>query len=319
MAEQAALEGDQVLRWMEGAPPAFEVAREGRVLKLDETTWRAATERLEPGAGKMYCELAQRGEFGPWWHSAVGGRQPGIRRFRLQLASHAWQRPWEGMIGALDPPRWGQVSLIRQTADDVAPIHPSKLESAMTVLCIQGEPMLGVDTLDLEAEQRAIETAYRALDHGVVQAVAPPVTIKVGASDLFPALLEHSPSVLWFSGHARSDPPGLLLGDGHWLEPRELVHILRSTRKEGGRTPLYVVLWACRTGSPPQFGGTTPAPAFVDALAAEGVAALLVSQAPLGDDVAALVAGKVFNALASGSAARLWRYSCTLRSDACSG
>jgi hypothetical protein len=110
MAESPALGGDQVLRWTEGTPPGFEVAEEGRVLKLDQATWQASSERLQPGAGRSYCELGQRGDFGPWWRSAVGGRQPGIRRFRLQLPFEAWQRPWEGMIGALDPPRWGQVT-----------------------------------------------------------------------------------------------------------------------------------------------------------------------------------------------------------------
>jgi hypothetical protein len=300
MSDGLAREEDQILRWIEGSPPAFEVVKEGRVLALGEAAWQAATQRLEPGAGESYGQLARSGQFGPWWPSAVGGQLPGIRRFRLQLPSEVWRRPWEGMIGALDPLRWGQVSIIRQTASDAAPIHPSKLESALTVLCIQGAPTLDDDTLDLEAELHALQTAYGALDFAAARAVAPPIAVKGRFHDLDAVLLKHFPTIIWFSGHARPDPPGLLLDDGHWLEPRELAGILRSAREKGGRTPLYAVLWACHTGSAPPFGKPSPAPAFVEALSAEGVAALLVSQAPLGDDVARRVAGEIFSALASG-------------------
>lgn len=300
MTNDEGREEDQVLRWVAGSPPAFDVEREKRRLSLDGKSWKMAEERLKLGAGGTYSELARAGEFGRWWPSAIGGQRSGIRRFRLQLPPQEWERPWEGMIAALDPPRWNQVSIVRQSASDTSPVHPSKLESALSVLCIQGAPTLAGDTLDLDAELRALKSAYAALDFAVRQAVAPPIAVKGRFHDLGSALLEYRPSVLWYSGHARDNPPGLLLDDGRWITPEDLVGILRAAKANGGRTALYVVLWACRTGSAPLFAEPTPAPAFVDALAAEGVAALLVSQAPLGDDVARRVAAEVFTALASG-------------------
>src|SRR5262249_44707484 len=55
----------QVLRWVEGTPPAFEVVRDGRVLLIQDAAWQGAAPRLEPGAGASYGELARRGAFGP--------------------------------------------------------------------------------------------------------------------------------------------------------------------------------------------------------------------------------------------------------------
>ena len=290
----------QLLRWVEASPPAFEVVRENRLLRLDESTWQSAPRRLERGAGASYSQLARSAEFGPWWQSAVGGRQPGIRRFSLQLPADVWPRPWEAIIGALDPPRWDQVSIIRQVVGDAAGAQPSKLDEPLTVLRVEGAPTLGSDTLDLAAESESLRRAYEQLDFHETQAIAPPVAVKGRFDNLCLALVEHRPTILWFSGHARAEPPGILLDDEHWLDPGEFVEILRQAKERGGRTPLYAVLWACRTGSAPQFGEPTPAPAFVDALSAQGVAALLVSQAPLGDDIAERVAGSLLRALASG-------------------
>ncbi len=290
-----------VLRWVEHPAPGFEVASHGRVLTFEPARWQAAEARLQPGAGASYSELARSGEFGRWWPSACGDSQAGIRRFRLQLPPSVWERPWEGMVGALDWPRWDQVSLIRQTAADTAPVHPAKLEESLTVLCVQGAALAaGLDTLDLAAELNALQSAYAALDFAVRQAVAPPKAVKGRLTELEATLLENRPTVLWFSGHARAEPPGLLLDDRQWLTPDAMARILRDVKAKGGRTPLYTVLWACQTGSAPVFGEPTPAPAFVEALSDEGVAALLVSQARLSDEVARRVAGRIFTALASG-------------------
>jgi hypothetical protein len=204
------------------------------------------------------------------------------------------------MIGALDPPRWDQVSIIRQVVGDAAGVQPSKLDEPLRVLRVEGAPTLG--KRHARSRRRIPEPAreYEPLDFHETQTIAAPVVVKGRFDDLWSALVEHRPTVLWFSGHARAEPPRLLLDDEHWLNPAELVEILRQAKERGGRAPLYTVLWACRTGSAPQFGEPTPAPAFVHALSAEGVAALLVSQAPLGDDVAGRVAGSLLRALASG-------------------
>ena len=128
------------------------------------------------------------------------------------------------------------------------------------------------------------------------------LTTVVSASlDSLPAvLIEHRPSVLWFSGHGRDDPAGLLLADNHWLTPEQLCSALLDVAAQGGRTPLYVILWACQTGSPARFAARGPAPEFVKALHEVGVTAILASQAPLSDKAALLAAKHVLSALAAG-------------------
>jgi len=295
------IEEGVVLSWPENAPPGFNDLGLGRVVPFDEQVWNAAEERLQPGAGSSYLRLASTGDFQVWWLDRCGGEQPGIRRFRLRLPPTVWERPWEGLVAGLPKARWDQVSLIREIGTNTVLRQPSELSDPLTVLCIQGAASgPGLDTLDLAAEAAAIKDSYEALDFASRQVVAPPHAIAVTASSIESELLAHRPNTLWFSGHARDNPAGLLLADGEWLSAEQLAVCLRNTGERGGQTPLYVVLWACQTGSAPQFALPTAAPKFVEALSNVGVAAVLASQAPLADTVARVASGQIFGALASG-------------------
>jgi len=297
----SAVEEGVALSWTDDQAPGFNDSALAQVIHFDEQAWNAAEERLQPGAGASYWRLSATGDFQVWWVDRCGGEQPGIRRFRLRFPSTIWERPWEGLIAGLPKTRWEQVSFIRETGMEAALPQPMALNEPLTVLCIQGAasgPCL--DVLDLGAEEAAINASYEALDFASRQVVAPPRVIAVTTASLESELVTHRPNALWFSGHARDNPAGLLLADGQWLSAEQLAICLRNTRDRGGRTPLYVVLWACQTGSAPQFALPTAAPRFVEALSDVGVAAVLASQAPLADTAAHLAAGEIFSALASG-------------------
>ena len=290
-----------LLRWIEQPAPGFEDVEAGRSIPFDAAAWAAAEERLQSGAGASYPNLARAGEFGSWWPDRCGGDSPGVRRFRLQLPPSVWERPWEGLVGGLDPPRWDLVSVIRQTEADASPPQPAELSDPLSILWLRGAPSgAGLDTLDLAAEFTAMETAYANLDLAARQAIAAPTAATASLDSLLAMLIEHRPAVLWFSGHGRDGPAGLLLADNHWLTPEELAEKLRDAAARGGRTPLYVILWACQTGSAPRFAARGPAPEFTKALCDVGVAAVLASQAPLSDKAALLATGHIFVALASG-------------------
>lgn len=294
---------DALLTWTDQPTPGVEVTRGGatRTIPFEPAAWAAAAARLRPGAGSSYAALGGSGEFARWWLDACGGTLPGIRRFRLQMAETQWDRPWEGIVAALDKSRWPDVSLVRQIQGDSAPHHASELEEPLTVVCIQGAPTApGFDTLDLAAEFAELTGAYDLLDLSVQRVVTRPILVTPTLAELDSALLAHQPSVVWFSGHARANPPGLLLVDGNWVTPTDLAECVRGLASAGGRTPLYLVLWACETGLAPRFAEPSVAPPFIDALASEGVAALLCAQAALSDQGARHVASEVLLALAAG-------------------
>jgi len=290
-----------LLRWVQSPAPGFEDVDAGRTVAFDAGAWIDAVDRLRPGAGPSYLKLARAGEFGPWWSDKCGGESTHVRRFRLQLPPSVWERPWEGLVSALDPLRWDQISVIRQIeADDSLP-QPSELSEPLGIVCLQGAAAgPGLDSLDLVAEFEAVKTAYANLDLGAREAVFPPTAVKASLDSLPAILVEHRPTVLWFSGHGRDNPAGLLLADNHWLTPAELGSAITSAAGQGGRTPLYVILWACRTGSAAPFAARGPAPEFVSALQELGVAAILASQAPLSDKAALVAAGHVLSALTAG-------------------
>ncbi len=292
-----------VLTWVNDPSPGMRVLSGAGTQTVTFTSeiWSRVPARLEQGAPAEYQKLARSGDFGPWWLNACGGEQPGVRRFRVQTASTEWERPWEAMVSALDPSRWGDVSVIRQIEGDEAPGHPSELSDALSVLVLQGAPTgPNLDILNLDAEFQLIARAYEERDFTVQQAVSPPIAEKSSFLELDSLLLKHRPSVLWFSGHARPSPPGLLLSDGHWLTPEELASSIQRTTAQHGRTPIYAVLWACNTGSAERFAISMPAPPFVDVLFDRGVSALLAAQAPLSEAAARRVAAHVFASLASG-------------------
>jgi hypothetical protein len=294
--------GSDLISWMDGPAPGVKAGGDDpREFVFDRVIWDAAPQRLQGDAASAYQKLGGSGAFGPWWSMKCGGETPIVRRFRLRMPPSEWDRPWEGIISALDRALWPYVSIVRQTEDDTDPHHATELDAPMQVLCLHGAetgPNLGV--LDLDAEFNALLSAYKGLDLAACGSIAEPRVAKVDQANLKSLLIEHRPSILWYSGHARADPPGLLLNDGHWLTPDEFAATLQEIVDEQGRTPLYVVLWACKTGNAERFSVPAAAPPFIDALARKGISGLLASQAPLSDKAARRTAGRIFSALAAG-------------------
>ncbi|HYD37036.1 MAG TPA: CHAT domain-containing protein [Allosphingosinicella sp.] len=265
-------------------------------MPFDPAAWQAAPAALGPGAIALYRQLAREGEHGPWWSDVCGGDAPGLRRFLLDLPSDHWERPWEAMIAALDPPRWRDVSIVRRLSGSSAP-HPVEIGDQLRILVLQGSEGIGdLDRIDLAAELRELERARDMLDHAVQALVAPFAVGRPGQAEVAGLIAQARPNILWLSGHARADPPGFLLADGTWLTPEELAGAIGA----GAAPPLYVVLWACRTGQLQRHAAPRAAPPFIAALAEVGVAAVLATLGPLADDIAASMARTIVAQIAVG-------------------
>jgi CHAT domain len=287
---------DTDLHWHD--PPGWEArsGNAGRNVPFDPAAWQAAPAALGPGAVALYRQLAREGQHGPWWSDVCGGDAPGLRRFLLDLPSDHWDRPWEAMIAALDPPRWRDVSIVRRLSGPSAP-HPVEMGDQLRILVLQGSEGIGeLDRIDLAAELRELERARATLDHAVQALVAPFALGRPGQAEFAGLIAHERPNILWLSGHARADPPAFLLSDGTWLTPEALAGAIGACVT----APLYVVLWACRTGQLQRHAAPRAAPPFIAALAGVGVAAVLATLGPLADDVAASMARTIIAQVAVG-------------------
>jgi tetratricopeptide (TPR) repeat protein len=291
----------ETIWWTPDPKPSLAIRETNeRLFELDANLWARASQTLQVDSGASYRALIRESDFSAWWAAKSGGRAPGIRRFALR-ASSQWARPWEGMIAALDRSLWEQISLVRQTADNAATVHACEFEEPLQVLCLNGaDSGDGLSKLDLDAEFCTLIAAYDGIDLTARTSISKPVRATAEKSNLASLLLQHRPAVLWYSGHASSDPPGLLFHDNTWMTPDELAETIQEVSRKGGRIPLYVILWACKTASAERFAAPAAAPPFIDALAKIGVAALIGSQAPLSDAAAKRIAGRLFSALAAG-------------------
>ena len=177
--------------------------------------------------------------------------------------------------------------MVRLVTGERAPVAPRDIDSPLRVLVVQGqEAGPGLDDLDLAAELEALNRARDSLD-AAAKALVPPIEARApGSAEFAGALSETKPTLLWLSGHATEDPPGFLLADGNWLSPRTLAAAVDDAAKTTGVVPLYVVLWACKTGRQERFAAPGAAPPFVQALANVGVSAVLATLGPLADDIA---------------------------------
>jgi tetratricopeptide (TPR) repeat protein len=289
------------LDWRE--PQGWEV-RSGvthRVVAFDPNLWSSAPASFGPGATERYRHLAREAEFGAWWADACGGEAPGQRRFLIQTPNDHWDRPWEAMIAALDDHRWADVSIARRISANT--LLPQRVEAGdqLRILILQGrETGPGLGGLDLNRELAQLELARSELDCEVQTLVAPFAVRRPSKEELTDTLARARANVLWLSGHATSDPPQFLLDDGSWLTPDGLADSISQVVAGGGRPPLYVILWACRTGQSQRFAAPRAAPPFIAALAEVGVAAVLATLGPLADDVAPTVARSVLSQLAVG-------------------
>ncbi|QCO02837.1 CHAT domain-containing protein [Azospirillum argentinense] len=286
-----------------GAEPGWDATRGGstRAVPFDAALWAAVPSTLRPGATDLYRQLATSPDYLRWWADACGGDAPGIRRFTIETPAEHWERPWEATIAALDETRWRDVAIVRLVSGQPGVISPQVIGAPLRVLVVQGlEVAPNLQDLDLDAELAALTLARTRLDAAAQTLVCPIEARQTGQADLVAALAEVKPTLLWLSGHATEDPAGFLLADGNWLTPDALAAALSDAARISGVVPLYVVLWACKTGLNERFAAPGAAPPFIRALAAAGVSAVLATLGPLADDIAPDFAATVFGAVAVG-------------------
>lgn len=268
---------------------------------FEQELFAEAPRTLCQGATKPYRRLASVPEYLAWWAAASGGSAPGPRRFAIETSADHWERPWEATIAALQPRRWPDVAMLRLVAEQSAAPVARDVGAPMRVLVLQGrEGGEGLQDLDLAAELAALTKARSNLDAAAKKLVCPLDARPVDLADLVPALVEVKPTILWLSGHATEDPAGFLLVDGSWLRPDMLAASICEAAEKGGAVPLYVALWACKTGLNERFAAPRAAPPFIAALAGAGVSAVLATLGPLADDIAPDFAANIFDAVAAG-------------------
>ena len=202
--------------------------------------------------------------------------------FTIESPAEQWERPWEATISALDETRWRDVAIVRLVSGQPGASSPREIGAPLRVLVVQGqEAAPGLQRLDLEAELAALTYARTNLDAAAQGLVCPIEARPIGQADLVAALAEIKPTLLWLSGHATEDPAGFLLADGNWLTPDALAAALCEAARISGVVPLYVVLWACKTGLNERFAAPGAASPFIRALVASGVSAALATLGPL--------------------------------------
>lgn len=270
-------------------------------MPFDLTVWETLPSTLRPGATELYLRFAQSPEYMSWWADACGGDAPGVRRFAVRTSAEHWERPWESTIVALTKDRWQDVAMVRLVKGQRVAVAPQDIGQPLRVLVVQGqEAGPGLDRLDLAAELKTLIQARESLD-AAAMALVPPIELRTpGHAALVDVLSETKPTLLWLSGHATEKPPGFLLADGNWLSPKDLAACIGDAAKTSGVIPLYVVLWACKTGLTERFTAPGAAPPFIEALAHVGVSAVLATLGPLADDIAPDFAAAILRAVALG-------------------
>jgi hypothetical protein len=272
-----------------------------RSVPFDRNSWQTLPATLQPGATELYRQFARSPEYLSWWADACGGDAPGVRRFVVSTPAEHWERPWESTIAALEQTRWQDVAMVRLVTGRRAAVAPRDIGSPLRVLVVQGrEAGPELAGLDLAAELEALVRARESLDAAAKGLVAPILARAPGSRELVGALSETQPTLLWLSGHATEDPPGFLLADGSWLTPSELAAAVKDAAQTNGVVPLYVVLWACKTGLRKRFTAPGAGPPFIEALANVGVSAALATLGPLADDIAPDLAAIILEAVALG-------------------
>lgn len=248
---------------------------------FDASLWADAPKSLEKGAADKYRELARAGEHGAWWPDVCAGpdagdsRTPGIRRFIVDTEPEHWERPWEAMVASLLERRWPDVSFVRRVGGYTDIPQKQEIGERLRILFLSGaddDPTYG--DLDLDTELEQLEETREKLDKTVKCLIDPIVAEKPTTDNLVDLIKNAQANCIWFSGHARSDPPGLLLADKTWLTPEQFSKAIETA---GGPIPVYVALWACRTGQLEKFAAPRTAPPFIAALAQLGVSSVLAT------------------------------------------
>nr|WP_256369916.1 CHAT domain-containing protein [Granulicella sp. L46] len=168
----------------------------------------------------------------------------------------------------------------------------------MSVVCILGDD--GSHTrrylLDLQGETKRLLEVYDALPAANRSAILRPTTCQPRTKDELTQALQQSADVLFFSGHASTNPPRFYLLDGSFVSPEDIEELLSRAVAR----PVFVAFWACNTGRVPQKSRGGPGPQFYLSLSKAGVASVLAMQSTISDRGAILLAQEVFQALGSG-------------------
>jgi tetratricopeptide (TPR) repeat protein len=168
----------------------------------------------------------------------------------------------------------------------------------MSVVCILGDD--GSHTrryqLDLHGEKERLLKVYDALPAASRAAILRPLIYQPRTKDELTQALQQPADVLFFSGHASTNPPRFYLLDGSFVSPEDIEDLLSRTAAR----PVFVAFWACNTGRVPEKNRGGPGPQFYLSLSKAGVASVLAMQSTISDRGAILLAQEVFQALASG-------------------
>lgn len=249
--------------------------------------WRAAA---------RFKLLADSKEFRDAWRTETGVGEREYRRFLLKFPEGAWDRPWELLIGEVESTRRPRISIVRGLPDS-SDVLPSEFDRPMSVLCILGDDgsRTGHYPLDLKHETELLLKVYDSLPAAHRSAILPPRVCQPQKSDLQKAFSEPA-DVVFFSGHASSNPPRFFLVDGSSVTPEEIKTLISSAPTR----PMFAAFWACDTAREAKKNRGGPGPQFYLSLTQAGMASVLAMQSTISDPGAILLAQEVFQALASG-------------------
>jgi hypothetical protein len=248
-----------------------------------------------------------------WWNQSTGGSGPKQDKYLrlsfphtyIPFAVTAWDIPWELLIERLqETENHSTVALVRGIGNQ-ALLATTVFSEKMRVLILQGDDgsssRSSYSSLNLAAEARQLEWAWRNLPAAARDCMDQPLVLKTGTSDLRDQIHAIAPHVVWYSGHGRSEPNSALLFEGgKWVTAGEFANLIKPSAK-GERAPLYAVFWACDTGRKQPRPETIPiSPPLVEALSNVGVASVLAMQSPIGDASAVSAAGRLLEFLATG-------------------
>ena len=250
-----------------------------------------------PWAQWRFGRLARSKQFRDAWMSETGGDERELRRFLLKFPPGVWDRAWELLLGEVHPSRRSRISIVRALPGSPNSL-PSKFDRPMSVLCLLGDD--GSNTrryqLDLRRETEQLLKVYDSLPAAHRSVILRPRVHQPQTKNDLVQVFQELPDVVFFSGHASSDPPRFYLADGSGLSPEEINELLSQKPAR----PMFVAFWACNTAHEPEKNRGGPGPQFYLSLAKAGVASVLAMQSTISDGGAILLAQEVFQALASG-------------------
>jgi hypothetical protein len=270
-----------------------QLGRQGEFLFPHWKLWRVPRDVRDYKLPSRISHLLTRTRFIDWWLSTCA--REGDKLILLKFAQGAWDIPWEWLIDRLDyTSLQSTVCLARTFADTVPIFQTSSFSEPLRLLILQGDDGAKANLkLDLAAEANGILDAWSSLESSTQRCILRP-EIAPAKEDTLPDLLrQQKPHLLWFSGHGRHDPAGLMFADGKYVSPDRIRELFAQSV-----APLYIILNACDTA---RIGPRLPnQPEFILEFFRAGVLSVLAMQSRIGDYSASLLARELFGNLALG-------------------